>query len=82
MPKIEINPNWCKGCYICVDVCPRKVLEIDQTTFQKGRHPVLVARLEDCTVCRQCELLCPDLAIIVSNGTISAKDGVENEKMR
>jgi len=77
MPNIEINPNWCKGCYICVDVCPRKVLEIDQATFQKGRHPVLVARLEDCSVCRQCELLCPDLAITVSNGKISTKGEVE-----
>jgi 2-oxoglutarate ferredoxin oxidoreductase subunit delta len=77
MPNIEINSNWCKSCYICVDVCPRKVLEIDQATFHKGRHPVLIARLEDCTVCRQCELLCPDLAIIVSNGKISAKGRVE-----
>jgi 2-oxoglutarate ferredoxin oxidoreductase subunit delta len=67
MPNIEINSKWCKSCYICVDVCPRKVLEIDQATFQKGRHPVLVAHLEDCTVCRQCELLCPDLAIVVSD---------------
>jgi 2-oxoglutarate ferredoxin oxidoreductase subunit delta len=77
MPNIEINPKWCKGCYICVDVCPRKVLEIDQTTFQKGRHPVLVAHPEDCTICRQCELLCPDLAITVSNNTISPKGGLE-----
>jgi len=76
MPSIEINPDWCKGCYICVDVCPRKVLEVDQATFQRGHHPVLVVRLEDCTVCRQCELLCPDLAIIVSNGKVSAKGEV------
>lgn len=63
--RIEIKNEWCKGCYICVDMCPRNVLEIDQSTFVKGFHPVRVARLEDCTACRLCELWCPDLAIAV-----------------
>jgi 2-oxoglutarate ferredoxin oxidoreductase subunit delta len=65
MPKIAVNSDWCKGCHICVEVCPRQVLEVDEGAFLRGFHPVWVARLEDCTICRQCELLCPDLAIIV-----------------
>lgn len=67
--KIEINTVWCKGCYICIEVCPRHVLESDQQTFLRGFHPVVVARPEDCTACMQCELLCPDLAITVSEET-------------
>lgn len=63
--SIEIHREWCKGCYICVDMCPRNVLEVDESTFVNGIHPVVVARLEDCTVCRLCELWCPDLAIAV-----------------
>ena len=66
MPKIEIKQEWCKGCYICVEICPRKVLERDEAAFVRGFHPVVVARPEDCTACRLCELLCPDLAIAVS----------------
>lgn len=66
MPEIVVNRDWCKGCYICVHVCPRHVLEIDQGSFDHGIHPVIAARPDDCTVCRQCELLCPDLAISVS----------------
>ncbi len=66
MPEIAVNQQWCKGCYICVNVCPHQVLEIDQETFVHGFHPVVAARPEDCTVCRQCELLCPDLAISVT----------------
>jgi len=62
---IEIKNEWCKGCYICVDMCPRKVLEVDESTFTKGFHPVVVARPEECTACRLCELWCPDLAIAV-----------------
>jgi len=68
MFKIVINTEWCKGCHICVEVCPRQVLDVDGDAFVRGSHPVRVARIEDCTVCRQCELLCPDLAITVEEG--------------
>jgi 2-oxoglutarate ferredoxin oxidoreductase subunit delta len=60
-PKLKehvINRAWCKGCGICVHFCPKKVLEIrDEKAF--------AARPEDCICCKQCELLCPDLAIEV-----------------
>ena len=68
MSKIVINTEWCKGCHICVEVCPRQVLDVDDCSFVRGFHPVRVARGESCTVCRQCELLCPDLAITVEEG--------------
>ena len=63
--RIVISPDWCKGCYICVSVCPRDVLAIDQSEWTGSFHPVVVAQPERCTVCRNCELLCPDLAIEV-----------------
>jgi 2-oxoglutarate ferredoxin oxidoreductase subunit delta len=63
--RIVINAVWCKGCYICVSVCPRDVLAIDQGAWTGSFHPVIVAQAERCTVCRNCELLCPDLAIEV-----------------
>ena len=65
MARIEIRNEWCKGCYICVDVCPKSVFEVSTAEWLKGFHPVSVARPEECTVCRNCELLCPDLAIVV-----------------
>jgi len=61
--KIVLNADWCKGCHICVAVCPRQVLEVDEGSYLRGFHPVTVARPEDCTACQQCEFLCPDLAI-------------------
>jgi len=67
MPKIEIDRNWCKGCYICVEICPKGVLEVDRDKWWKGFHPVVVTHPEECTACRQCELLCPDLAIAVTH---------------
>ena len=65
MPTITVNPEWCKGCHICVEVCPRHVLAVDRMAFLRGFHPVVVAKPEDCSTCLQCELLCPDLAITV-----------------
>ena len=29
MIEIVINPDYCKGCSICVAFCPKKVLELD-----------------------------------------------------
>ena len=57
-PVIDINIGWCKGCAICVEFCPTDVLVMDNT------HPV-VAKLEECTRCQLCDLLCPDFAITV-----------------
>jgi len=66
MARIEIKSEWCKGCYICVDACPNTVLAVDKEAWLKGFHPVVVAHAEECTLCRNCELLCPDLAITVT----------------
>ena len=55
-----IKRNWCKGCGICVALCPKKILELDQ--WEKA----VVSRTEDCVCCKLCESWCPDLAIQVS----------------
>ena len=65
MVRIEINGKWCKGCLICVEMCPRHVFDVDEATYVEGVHPVVAARPGDCSKCMQCELLCPDLAIDV-----------------
>lgn len=64
--KIEINEVWCKGCKICVDVCPRDVLIMDDFVAK-------VKDLERCTGCMLCEQLCPDFAIVVNVRKIDSK---------
>ena len=55
---VEIYEAWCKGCVICVYMCPAHVLEM-----QKGK--AVAVRQEDCTGCMLCEIHCPDLAIVI-----------------
>lgn len=57
-PRIEINHAYCKGCHICVEFCPTKVLEMRGIV-------AAVKKPEACIACMQCELRCPDFAIKV-----------------
>lgn len=66
MIEIVINQNYCKGCSICIDFCPRDVLQPAQEINSKGYRLPVVADLAACTQCMLCEIVCPDLAIAVT----------------
>jgi 2-oxoglutarate ferredoxin oxidoreductase subunit delta len=60
---IEINVKQCKRCGICVEFCNRGVLANGEDGLPE------VVNLEQCTLCRLCELRCPDIAIMVKEAT-------------
>jgi 2-oxoglutarate ferredoxin oxidoreductase subunit delta len=62
---IQLNQKWCKGCYLCCEICPQKVFEKSATVSERGFPAVVIAHPERCTDCRQCERICPDLALDV-----------------
>ena len=68
----EIEESRCKGCGLCVAVCPKKVLEISGEVSPKGYFPAYQARPEDCVYCTTCCLMCPDVAIAVREETEEA----------
>ena len=69
-PEITVKVSWCKGCGLCVDYCNRGVLKME------GVLPVIVSA-EKCNQCLQCEVICPDFAIEVHDGKISAAEAKE-----
>ncbi|MHC1762536.1 MAG: ferredoxin family protein [Negativicutes bacterium] len=65
LKKIEIDDFYCKGCGLCIIVCPKQALKQGTTRSKKGYSmPDPVA--ENCILCRNCEIVCPDFAISVS----------------
>ncbi len=66
---IVINDDWCKGCELCIDACPRpEVFALSDQVSSKGYRRILINDLSLCTGCMLCELMCPDLAITVEKG--------------
>ena len=60
--RLEITEAWCKGCDICVKMCPERCLRLD------ARGVAELANAAACTGCRVCEWLCPDFAVRVLDG--------------
>lgn len=56
MVEIKIDEEKCTGCGTCVDICPVAVLEIQD---EKSK----VVNLDECLVCRACEVQCTEAAI-------------------
>jgi 2-oxoglutarate ferredoxin oxidoreductase subunit delta len=64
-PKIVIVEDLCKGCGICIEFCPVKILKAGSRMTKKGIYPPEVIDPARCTVCRICQYYCPDLAIFI-----------------
>lgn len=62
----HIEENRCKGCGLCVMVCPKKVLELAEQTNNMGYFPAYQARADDCILCAICCTMCPDVAISIT----------------
>lgn len=59
--KLVIRADRCKGCELCVSVCPKKILKLDEVNVnKKGYHPVSMTNEEECIGCGSCGLICPD----------------------
>ncbi|MDH7563373.1 MAG: ferredoxin family protein [Candidatus Bathyarchaeota archaeon] len=64
--KIVINEDFCKGCALCVNACPQKLLKTAKHVSKTSYHPAEFVDAEGkCTGCGLCALICPDVAIQV-----------------
>jgi len=60
--------DWelCKGCQLCINVCPFHLIQVSNGINSKGYHPAKFVDPEGkCTGCTLCALTCPEIAIEV-----------------
>ena len=65
MNKLHIHPKYCKGCLICVEMCPQKALKPSDKINPAGYILPIENDMTRCNGCRLCEVLCPDFAIAI-----------------
>ena len=65
MGRIILDNERCKGCFLCVDVCPKKLLNKNAEFNSKGNCTVYFEdSANECSGCALCARRCPDLAIV------------------
>lgn len=63
--KVYLILERCKGCNLCVELCPQQVLDVSSDTNAKGYHyPQLnESGSHQCVNCEFCAMVCPEFAI-------------------
>jgi 2-oxoglutarate ferredoxin oxidoreductase subunit delta len=64
--SIEIDKERCKGCALCIEFCAKDCISLSEELNLKGYLIAAFDDDKDCNGCRNCALMCPDVAIEVS----------------
>ena len=73
--RVEVASEECKGCGLCIEACPPRVLRLAEHFNRYGLHPVLYLGT-GCTGCGICFFVCPEPgAITVLRAFIPKSDG-------
>lgn len=67
MARVTFREERCKGCGLCISVCPKKIIEFSEKLNVKGYHPAGVKeeKMKECIGCASCARICPDVVITV-----------------
>ena len=66
---IEIDTELCKECVLCMEVCPKNLIQKSAKLNLKGFYHVMFEDKEKhCTGCALCAIICPEAAIEVYRG--------------
>lgn len=63
--KLTFNEAYCKGCSLCINACPKKILHLSDRTNAKGYNVAECINEGECIGCANCATMCPDCVITV-----------------
>lgn len=63
MVMVKIDKNLCKGCELCIPVCPHMSLGVDSSLNDYGLLPAYFKEGHPCSGCKYCAIMCPEAAI-------------------
>jgi 2-oxoglutarate ferredoxin oxidoreductase subunit delta len=66
MSKVKLNTHKCKGCFICVSVCPKQALFDSGKISEKG-YKIIAIDESKCIGCGTCYRMCPDYVFEISD---------------
>ena len=63
---VTFNGKECKGCELCVNACPKKIIALNQEiTNDAGYNPAGINDMDSCIGCQSCVRMCPDCIITI-----------------
>ena len=65
MAKVTFNEEKCKGCELCVSVCPKKIIALAERINSSGYRPAEVKEMDKCIGSAFFATICPDVVIKV-----------------
>lgn len=65
MGKITIDKEKCKGCLLCISVCPKGLIKPGNKLNKQGVKPVMFFADAECLGCSMCAIICPDCCVEV-----------------
>ena len=64
MALASVDKDRCKACGLCVSICPKKAISIDNAMITRyGSGSAVIS--DESIGCGSCFVVCPDIAITV-----------------
>jgi NAD-dependent dihydropyrimidine dehydrogenase PreA subunit len=70
--RLEIDEEECKGCGLCIEACPPKVISLSERLNHFGYRTALYLG-RGCTACGICFMACPEPGAITVLRLVSAQ---------
>ncbi|MEW6265182.1 MAG: 4Fe-4S binding protein [Thermodesulfobacteriota bacterium] len=67
MNQLCLNEKYCKGCLICLEICPTGAIKSSGRINPRGYVLPAEDDMNRCTGCGLCETVCPDFAVTVES---------------